>query len=56
MNDMLPIVIKLALILIVLDGIGSLALPSRLQAHNWWLDAGRITRAGIGAFLLITFW
>jgi len=51
---MVSTLIKLAAILIIADGIGSLILPAKYQAHSWWLDAGRIGRTAIGIFLLLT--
>jgi len=45
------IIIKVAIILIIADGIGSILLPSRCQSHSWWLDGGRLGRTAIGVFL-----
>lgn len=45
--------IKLVAILIIADAVGSLLLPAKYQAHNWWLDTGRIGRVAIGIFLLL---
>jgi len=49
---MIQLFIKVALVVIILDGIGSLVLPSRYQTHNFWLDAGRVIRTAIGVSLL----
>lgn len=52
---MVNFLIKLVPILVIADGIGSLLLPSKWQKHFFWLDAGRIIRAGIGLLLLLYF-
>ncbi|NVM22881.1 MAG: hypothetical protein HWN68_14000 [Desulfobacterales bacterium] len=53
---MISTLLKLAAILIIADGIGSFLLPGSLQSHIWWLDAGRIGRAAVGVFLLLTLY
>ena len=51
-EEMIQTLIKIALIIIILDGIGSLVLPSKYQKHSFWLDAGRVMRTLIGVSLL----
>ena len=53
---MISMLLKLAAILIIADGIGSLLLPGSLQSHIWWLDAGRIGRVAVGVFLLFALY
>jgi len=45
--------LRLAGIILVADGVGSLILPSRIQKHSLVLDLGRLGRAGLGMMLLL---
>lgn len=45
------IIIKVAIILIIADGIFSILLPSTCQSHSWWLDGGRLARSAVGVLL-----